>query len=108
MRGHQRVAEDADLEARAADAGEQARARLRERAVEHVGGGVERAAGPTARSGSGRLSSSRVRVVGQRLAGRGLVEGPPGLEDQLGGVLEHVLAVGQREGGPLGRGRIAG
>ena len=41
--------------------------------------------------------------IGERLAGSRMVEAPPGLVDQLGGVLEHVFAIGEREGGALGR-----
>ena len=42
-------------------------------------------------------------LVGERLARSGVVEAPPRVGDQLGGVLENVLAVGKREGRALGR-----
>ena len=66
--GHQRVAEDADLEPRGADVGEPAGARLRERAVEHVGGCVQRLA-RVRRRGRERAAEQRASVVvGERLA----------------------------------------
>ena len=108
MRGHQCVGEDADLEARGADVREPSWARLGERAVEDVGGCVQRFVGV------GRCARERATqqlagaVVGERLARPGVIEALPGLGDQFGGMLEHALAVGKREGRALGLRRVGG
>ena len=98
VRGHQRVGEDADLEARGPDVREPPRAGLRERAVEHVGGCVERAVRVSRcfrEWATQQLARARVR---ERLARPGVVEAPPRFGDQLGGVLEDAVAVGEGEG----------
>ncbi len=107
VRGHQRVGEHPDLESRGTDIGEPPRPRLRERPVENVGGGVERFP-RVGRRGGQRAAEQLVGVlVGERLARTGMVEAPPRLGDQLGGVLEHLIAVGQWEGWSLLRQGIA-
>ena len=70
VRGHQRVAEHADLEARAADPGEEARPRLGQRDVEHRGGGVERRAPASAGLAGQRLAQQRDGGARSAAAGR--------------------------------------
>ena len=108
VRGHQRVGQHADLETRGTDVSEPPRAGLGERAVEHVGGLVERRVGVRWRGREG-AGQQLVRVlVRERLARTRVVEAPPRFVDQLGGVLEHVLAIGKLEGRSFGgRRRVA-
>jgi hypothetical protein len=97
----QQVADRPDLQAARTDADEVPRPGLRDRLVEDPGGVVDRF---VSRAGGGRelgLQEPADAVVERWLLGPVLIETLPGLGDQLGRVLEHLLARGVQPQGDV-------
>ena len=92
----QQVADDPDLEARAADEAEPARARLRGALVEHAPRIGEHALGGRGVLGQARHEHAARRVVDRRLVVARVVEARPGLLDEPAGMGQHVAARARR------------
>ncbi len=92
MAGRERVAQHGDLEARGRHEGEEARARLGDRVVEHDRRLVERLQHGRRLECDRRGQRGAQQLAHRRLIGPRLVEAVPGARDQLGHVRERFCA----------------